>query len=65
MADTVTFDVGGKIHKVSRNLLDEHSDSMLSKLVSDAWDKNPVEAVFIDRDGDFFAHVLNYLRYGR
>merc|ERR1712174_111098 len=37
----------------------------LSRLVSETWIKNGEnEAIFIDRDGENFAHVLNYLRYG-
>ena len=59
------FDVGGKLYKVSRALIDEHSRTVLGKLVSDTWNEDPEETVFIDRDGDIFAHVLNFLRYGR
>jgi len=61
---TVKFNVGGKHFEVSRALIDRHSDTMLGKLVSDAWQEDPEETVFIDRDGDIFACVLNYLRYG-
>ena len=64
--ETVKFDVGGRQFKVSRALINEnHSEALLGKLVSDTWNKDPEEAVSIDRDGDIFAHVLNYLRYGR
>ena len=62
---TVKFNVGGKHFEVSRALIDEHADSMLRRLVSDTWNEDPSKAVFIDRDGDIFAHILNYLRYGR
>ena len=65
MVDTFKFDVGGRHFKVSRDLIDEHSETMLGKLVSDTWNGNPDEAVFIDRDGDIFPHVLNHLWYGR
>ncbi|KAL3778352.1 hypothetical protein HJC23_013812 [Cyclotella cryptica] len=58
--ETVTFDVGGKICKVSREIIDENPYSMLAHLTDLEW-----SPIFIDRDGDVFAQVLNYLRYGR
>ncbi|KAL7542894.1 hypothetical protein ACHAXR_012195 [Thalassiosira sp. AJA248-18] len=61
---TVKFNVGGKQFEASRALIDAHSDTMLGRLVSDTWNEDPGKAVFIDRDGDIFAHILNYLRYG-
>jgi hypothetical protein len=64
-AETVKFNVGGRNFEVSRAIIDSHSESMLGKLVSDTWYEDPDKAVFIDRDGDIFAQVLNYLRYGR
>jgi hypothetical protein len=66
MVDTVQFDVGGKIFKVSRALIDEHPDTMLAKMISEAWENenDKDKPLFVDRDGDLFAHVLNYLRYG-
>ncbi len=64
-SSTIKFNVGGRHFEVSRDLIDTHSETMLGKLVSDAWQEDPEEVVFIDRDGDIFAHVLNYLRYGR
>ena len=63
--EIITFDVGGKICKVSRDVIDENPHSMLARLVAEtelsdlAW-----STIFIDRDGDIFAHVLNYLRHG-
>ena len=63
--ETVKFNVGGKQYECSRDLIDKNSKSVLGKLVSEVWQRDPEEAVFIDRDGDLFAHVLNYLRYGR
>ena len=65
MIDTVKFNVGGRHFEVSRALVDEHSDTVLGKLVSDTWSDDSGNVVFIDRDGDIFAHILNYLRYGR
>lgn len=68
MDNIVTFDVGGKIFKTSRSCLQNHEGThMLERLVSDTWqkDKDHTKPIFIDRDGDTFAYVLNYLRYGR
>ncbi len=65
MVETVKFNVGGKHYEVSRALIDAHSDTMLGKLVSDTWNEDPEKSVFIDRNGDIFSHVLDYLRYGR
>lgn len=64
MTGTVKFDVGGRNFKISRALVDEHSDSVLGKLVSQTWNDDPNKEVFIDRSGDLFAQVLEYLRYG-
>lgn len=63
---TVKFNVGGKHFEVSRDLImnDEGNETMLSRLVSDTWLQDPEERVFIDRNGDNFLHVLDYLRYG-
>ena len=55
MVDTVKFNVGGRHFEVSRALIYEHSDTMLGKLVSDTWNEDPEEAVFIDRNGDIFS----------
>eukprot|EP00984_Skeletonema_dohrnii_P029806 scaffold20690_cov155-Skeletonema_dohrnii-CCMP3373.AAC.11 len=62
--NTIKFNVGGRPFEVSRDLMDKHSETMLGKLVSDAWQADPEEPVFIDRNGDTFAYVLDYLRYG-
>jgi hypothetical protein len=63
--ETVRFNVGGRLFEVSSALIDGHSEAVLGKLVSDTWNDDPGKAVFIDRSGDIFAHVLEYLRYGR
>ena len=63
--ETVKFNVGGRHFEVSRALIDSHLDTVLGKLVSDTWHDDPDKAVFVDRDGDIFAQILNYLRYGR
>ena len=61
---TVKFNVGGKLFETARSLIDQHENTMLAKICSDRWLEDPNAVVFIDRDGDMFAQVLNYLRYG-
>lgn len=65
-SETVMFDVGGKIYKVSHSLLEQHSETVLAKLVDDKWlaDSDKGKPVFIDRNEIAFEYVLDYLRYG-
>ena len=58
--EIVQFDVGGRLFKTSRSLIDKHEGTMLARLVSDTWQEDPTKPVFIDRDGDIFAQVLNF-----
>jgi len=62
--EIVQFDVGGRVFKTSRSLIDQHEDTMLARLMSDTWQEDPNKSVFIDRNGDTFSHILDYLRYG-
>ena len=59
---TVTFDVGGRIHKVSHLLFKKQPRCTLGQLRDRTASHN--EPIFIDRDGDLFVYVLNYLREG-
>jgi hypothetical protein len=62
---TVHFNVGGKIHEVSRSLIEKYPDSMLRTLVSKAWlNDEQKDPLFIDRDGERFRYCLDYMRYG-
>jgi hypothetical protein len=61
---TVMFNVGGKAFETARSLFRQHEDTMLARLVSDTWQEDPTKPIFIDRDGDTFRSVLDYLRYG-
>ncbi|KAL7468547.1 hypothetical protein ACHAXS_008766 [Conticribra weissflogii] len=60
----VTFDVGGKEFKISREFIEKQEGSMLASLVSDTWLKDPSKPIFIDRNYSIFEWVLDYLRYG-
>ena len=64
----VTLNVGGTKYQVSRSLLDQHPNTMISRMVSDTWqtdgDSNE-RGCFIERNGARFAYVLDYMRDGR
>ena len=61
---TIKFNIGGKLFETARSLIDQHDDTMIARLVSDTWQEDPNKPVFIDRNGDTFALVLDYLRNG-
>ena len=64
-AATVRFDVGGTIYKVSRSLLKQHSNTMLTRMASETWlGEGKDEPLFIDRDGERFRYVLDFMRDG-
>lgn len=61
----IQLNVGGKQFEVSPSLIKQSApDSMLSRLISKDWNSDPTKPIFIDRDGEIFSHVLNYMRYG-
>jgi hypothetical protein len=67
---TVRFDVGGTIYRVSRLLLEQHPNTMLARMVSKTWlceeedNERKDEPLFIDRDGERFRYVLDFMRDG-
>ncbi|KAK4524606.1 hypothetical protein GAYE_SCF04G2507 [Galdieria yellowstonensis] len=62
----VKLNVGGKYFETTVDTLTKYSDSMLFAWFSGKYavqtDENGY--VFLDRDGDRFRHILNYLRCG-
>ena len=62
---TVTFDVGGRLHKVRNSFISLNQNNVIGRLGQIALDRNVDEPIFIDRDGDIFIYVLNFLRDGR
>jgi len=64
MTEVVKFNVGGQPYQVSRSLLAQHPNTTLARSASKQWQKDPESEVFIERDGEMFRHVLNYLRDG-
>lgn len=61
--EIVKLDVGGKRFHTSKSTI-MSQDTMLSALVSERWNPNKDEYVFIDRDGKHFRKILNFLRDG-
>jgi hypothetical protein len=59
---TVKFNVGGRHYEVSRSLIEWFPDTMLAKMVSETWQKDPEATLFIDENGDRFQYCLDYIR---
>jgi BTB/POZ domain len=74
---TVRFDVGGHVYRVSRSLIELYPDTMLARMVDTKWrqqqqqrsgikagddDDSNGDIMFIDRNGDRFQYVLDYMR---
>lgn len=68
-SSTIRLNVGGTSYEVSRSTIEKYPDTMLARMVSEAWssddgsDKDK-KALFIDRDGERFRYVLDYMRDG-
>lgn len=69
MADeVVTLNVGGVNYNTTRSTLTKYPDSMLGAMFSGQFVPTAFDTqgnYFIDRDGEMFRHVLNFLRSGR
>jgi hypothetical protein len=59
---TVKFNVGGRHYEVSRSLIERFPETMLAKMVSETWQKDPEATLFIDENGDRFQYCLDYMR---
>eukprot|EP01107_Rhizomastix_libera_P004629 TRINITY_DN17681_c0_g1_i1.p1 TRINITY_DN17681_c0_g1~~TRINITY_DN17681_c0_g1_i1.p1 ORF type:complete len:502 (-),score=104.05 TRINITY_DN17681_c0_g1_i1:116-1621(-) len=64
--DWVTLNVGGKVIATSLKTLTKTKGSMLEKMFSDEWEstRDINGNILIDRNPDYFAPLLNYLRCG-
>jgi len=62
----VRLDVGGSIYTTSTQTLRRHPNSLLGLMFSGRHDlqREPDGTYFIDRDGEHFRYVLNFLRDG-
>jgi len=62
--NVIDLNVGGHRFTTSLSTLRKYEDSMLAVMFSGRYDlvKDKDGFVFIDRDGTFFGHILNYIR---
>ena len=65
----IKFNVGGTRYEVSQSLLDRFPESMLARICSETWqegvtseDTDGKGEIFIDRNGERFQYVLDYMR---
>ena len=67
-SDYVDLNVGGRRFTTTRSTLCRISDSMLARMFEEGSQfrlaRDGQNAVLIDRDGSYFAPLLNYLRHG-
>lgn len=62
----IKLDIGGQIFSTSIQTLRRDADSMLAAMFSGRYElkREADGSYFIDRDGTFFRHILNFLRDG-
>jgi hypothetical protein len=59
---TVKFNVGGRLYEVPRSLVEKFPSTMLARMASDTWQKDPEATLFIGRSGERFEYSLDYMR---
>jgi len=64
MSEIITLNVGGKEYQTTKETLCKDPESMLSVMFSGSHSllKDSQNRYFIDRDGELFSYILNYLR---
>jgi len=63
---TVLFDIGGRVFKVRRALLDSFPSTILARAASEQWQGDETDkAIFMDRDSERFRYCLDYMRDGK
>jgi BTB/POZ domain len=60
----VQYNVGGKMYEVSQSLIDQYPNTILSLANSKPERTNKNTPIFIDRNGERFQYVLDYMRDG-
>ena len=60
--DVIRLNVGGAKYEVSRSLIDTYPTTMLARMVSETWHQDSSNEIFVDRNGQRFQYVLDYMR---
>jgi BTB/POZ domain len=60
----VTFNVGGQIYSVAKDLVQKFPNTMLCMAASEVVTSNEDDPIFIDRNGHQFQYVLDFMRDG-
>merc|ERR1712130_651304 len=62
--EPILLNVGGIKYSTLLGTLTGHSDCMLNKMFNGSFSMDPSKdgSYFIDRDGEYFKYILNYLR---
>ncbi|KAF4705979.1 Serine/threonine-protein phosphatase 2A activator, partial [Perkinsus olseni] len=62
----ISFNVGGRIFQLAKSTLDKYPSTVLAVTVSDRWTNGDVTSpIFLDRNPEAFAFVLDWYRNGR
>jgi hypothetical protein len=61
-SSTVKFNVGGRLYEVPRSLVEKFPSTMLARMASGTWQKDPEATLFIGRSGERFEYSLDYMR---
>jgi hypothetical protein len=61
-SSTVKFNVGGRLYEVPRSLVEKFPSTMLARMASGTWQKDPEATMFIGRSGERFEYILDYMR---
>lgn len=62
MAIVVCFIVGGIQYKVPHSLFEKYPTTLLAQMASDQWQSDPEEEIILDRDGELFKFVIDFLQ---
>jgi hypothetical protein len=62
---TVKFNVGGCLYEVSQDLLQSFPLTMLARMMSKTWQKDPAATLFVECDGERLCSCLDHMRDGK
>ncbi|KAL3917193.1 MAG: hypothetical protein SGILL_004827, partial [Bacillariaceae sp.] len=67
LESNVRFNVGGRVYEVARSTVEQYPDTMLARMIDTTWKHEhykPGDMIYIDRNGNRFQYVLDYMRDG-